>query len=140
MADFLLDTNAASALIKRRPFSLSDRFVEVIAAGSDVSLPAIALFELHYGLSKSARPDQTMTGINKLLSGAMTVLPFDRDDAAQAGAIRGALEARGQVIGPYDLLIAAQAVNRGLVLVTANTDEFSRVDHLKIENWEQAKP
>ena len=137
MADYLLDTNAASALIKRRPMSVSDRFIEIVASGAAVSLPAIALYELHYGLSKSARPDQTIVGINKLLSGAMSVLPFDQDDAARAGAIRGALETRGQVIGPYDLLIAAQAVQRGLVLVTANVDEFSRVDHLTIENWEQ---
>jgi predicted nucleic acid-binding protein len=36
-------------------------------------------------------------------------------------------------------LIAAQAVNRGMVLVTANTDEFSRVEHLMLENWEPAK-
>jgi tRNA(fMet)-specific endonuclease VapC len=100
MVDYLLDTNAASALIKRRPISLTDRFIAAIAAGSSVSLPAIALYELYYGLSKSARPDQTIAGINKLLSGAMSVIAFDRDDAARAGAIRGTLEARGQMIGP----------------------------------------
>ena len=136
MADYLLDTNAASALIKRRPIGVSDRFIEVVAAGSSVSLPAIALYELHYGLSRSTRPDQTKIGIEKLLSGTMIVIPFDSDDAARAGSIRGMLESRGHVIGPYDLLIAAQAVQRGLVLITANVDEFSRVDHLTFENWE----
>ena len=140
MADYLLDTNAASALIKRRPIGFSDRFVDAVAAGSSVALPAIALFELHYGLSKSARPDRIMAGISKLLAGRMSVLPFDADDAVRAGSIRAALESKGQMIGPYDLLIAAQAVQRGLVLVTANVDEFSRVEYLKIENWEQARP
>jgi tRNA(fMet)-specific endonuclease VapC len=31
--------------------------------------------------------------------------------------------------------IAAQAISRGLVLVTNNVREFSRVKNLKIENW-----
>ena len=49
--------------------------------------------------------------------------------------LRTALEARGQPIGGNDMLIAAQALALGCVMVTANTDEFARVDGLKVENW-----
>ena len=56
-------------------------------------------------------------------------------DARAAGAIRRDLEARGRPIGPYDVLIAGQARARELVLVTANTREFERVDGLRLEDW-----
>jgi tRNA(fMet)-specific endonuclease VapC len=36
----------------------------------------------------------------------------------------------------YDVLIAGQALNRGMTLVTRNIGEFSRVDSLTLENWE----
>jgi len=39
------------------------------------------------------------------------------------------------LINPLDTLIAAHARSLGVVLVTNNTREFSRVDHLKVENW-----
>jgi len=39
------------------------------------------------------------------------------------------------MIGPYDVLIAAQAVDRSLSLVTRNVREFSRVEKLKIVDW-----
>jgi len=39
-------------------------------------------------------------------------------------------------VGPYDVLIAGQAVARGLTLVTNNTREFQRVASLRIEDWQ----
>ena len=39
------------------------------------------------------------------------------------------------MIGPYDILIASQAISRDLVLVTNNEKEFKRIKELKIENW-----
>ncbi len=39
------------------------------------------------------------------------------------------------MIGPYDVLIAAQALVGGLTLVTANMDEFQRVPDLAVEDW-----
>ena len=40
------------------------------------------------------------------------------------------------MIGPYDVLLAGQALANGLTLVTANTGEFARIPELKIENWQ----
>jgi tRNA(fMet)-specific endonuclease VapC len=64
------------------------------------------------------------------------VVPFDKEDARQAGEIRATLEVLGTPIGPYDVLIAGQACARGLVLVSRNLREFQRVDGLTVENWE----
>jgi tRNA(fMet)-specific endonuclease VapC len=60
---------------------------------------------------------------------------FEERDAAIAGDLRASLEASGTVIGPYDLLIAAQALRTDATLVTANTSEFARVPGLMWEDW-----
>ena len=62
-------------------------------------------------------------------------MSFDDNDAEVFGLIRADLENRGWVVGPYDMQIAAQAVSRGLILVTNNTAEFSRIQHLEFTNW-----
>jgi tRNA(fMet)-specific endonuclease VapC len=65
-------------------------------------------------------------------------LSFDDNAAAVYADIRHALEVAGQTIGPYDLQIAAICRLHGLTLVTSNTDEFSRVNGLQVEDWLQA--
>ena len=66
------------------------------------------------------------------------IVPFDDEDAAAAGDLRAALEAAGTPIGPYDLLIAAQALRSGTTLVTANVSEFARVRGLLWQDWTAA--
>ena len=46
------------------------------------------------------------------------------------------LAAAGTPIGPYDVLIAGQAIARGLTLITNNVREFRRVPALQLEDWE----
>jgi tRNA(fMet)-specific endonuclease VapC len=53
-------------------------------------------------------------------------------------SIRHSLEALGQVIGPYDMQIAAIALANSCTLVTHNTGEFSRIQGLFVEDWELA--
>ncbi|WP_442921628.1 PIN domain-containing protein [Microcoleus sp. Aus8_D2] len=52
------------------------------------------------------------------------------------GEIRAQLAASGTPIGPNDLLIASIALANNLILVTHNTREFSRVEGLRLEDWE----
>jgi tRNA(fMet)-specific endonuclease VapC len=63
-------------------------------------------------------------------------LPFDENAAAHYAAIRADLAAKGTPIGPNDLLIAAIALANGLILVTHNTTEFSRVVGLSLADWQ----
>jgi tRNA(fMet)-specific endonuclease VapC len=65
----------------------------------------------------------------------VTPWPFEPEDAEEAGDIRAELERAGTPIGPYDVLIAAQARRRSALLVTANMGEFTRVPGLRIEDW-----
>jgi tRNA(fMet)-specific endonuclease VapC len=89
--------------------------------------------ELFYGAFKSRRAARNIALVDAL---QFPVLEFDREDARQAGEVRAFLAARGMTIGPYDVLIAGQAVARKMVLVTHNTDELRRVPGLQIEDWE----
>ncbi len=65
----------------------------------------------------------------------VTILPFDRPAASQAAAIRAALEASGQPIGPIDTLIAGTALANGATLVSRNLREFRRVPQLQVVDW-----
>lgn len=131
---YLLDTNACIAIINGRPAAVRERLREVMERGETVGVSTVALFELWYGVAKSARVDVTTERLAIFLA-PLETLPFDDEDARVAGAIRADLERAGTPVGAYDVLMAGQAVLRGLVLVTANVSEFGRVPGLRWENW-----
>ena len=132
---FLLDTNVAVAIIRNNPKIVRDRLKAELEAGASVAISTIAVYELWYGAAKSARPDENARLLDAFLSGEVVVLPFDAEAAAIAGQIRAKLKLLGTQIGPYDLLIAGQALAANATLVTANKSEFSRVDGLTWEDW-----
>jgi tRNA(fMet)-specific endonuclease VapC len=131
---WLLDTNACIAIINGRPPGVRRRLRAALTRGEPVAVSSIALFELWYGVAKSARTAANGERLAVFLAPLVT-LPFDDEDARAAGAVRAALEQAGTPIGAYDTLLAGQAVCRGLVLVTANVAEFARVSGLDWENW-----
>jgi tRNA(fMet)-specific endonuclease VapC len=88
---------------------------------------------LFYGAYKGRRRAENLARVEAL---QFEVVEFDREDARQAGEIRAALAAAGTPIGPYDVLIAGQAMARALTLITHNTREFERVPGLHVEDWE----
>lgn len=100
----------------------------------EAALPAVVLYELEVGVEKSTSPETRRAELEAFAS-ALTLLPFGAAEARAAARIRAALEEQGQTIGPYDLLIAGTALANGAILVTTNTDEFSRVPGLAIEDW-----
>jgi tRNA(fMet)-specific endonuclease VapC len=132
---YLLDTNTVIALLKERSSQIRVVFERVEAAGHTVFLSAISLHELWYGVARSDRPEKSVNGLRNFLSGGYEILPFDGEDAETAGNVRGELADAGTPIGPYDILIAGQAIRRNATLVTANEKEFRRVPGLKWENW-----
>ncbi|HEV3257827.1 MAG TPA: type II toxin-antitoxin system VapC family toxin, partial [Gemmataceae bacterium] len=62
-------------------------------------------------------------------------LPFDDAAAAHYAPLRADLESKGTPIGPNDYQIAAIALANNVTLVTHNTQEFSRVVGLFLEDW-----
>ncbi len=136
--NYMLDTNACIALINGVPTAVRARFQKATTAGAKIYVPSIVAFELWYGVSKSSREEFNTKRLQIFFAGPIVVLPFDEADAKSAGAVRAALEAVGKPIGAYDLLIAGQALQRRLTIVTANVSEFSRIRGLVWQDW--AKP
>jgi tRNA(fMet)-specific endonuclease VapC len=133
-----LDTNTVISAINQRPPVVSRRLEAALVEGIAIGISAITLYEMWYGIKKSARPEANAAVLAAFLTLDVTPWPFEPEDAEEAGDILAALERAGQPIGPYDLLIAGQARRRGAALVTANTGEFARVPGLKTEDWSVA--
>jgi tRNA(fMet)-specific endonuclease VapC len=136
--NYLLDTNAVIALLKNHPPSVRNRLRRAVSEGASIAVPSVALYELWYGVARSERRDENAERLRVFLSGDIDIVPFGDEDAATAGDLRAALEAAGTPIGPYDLLIAAQALRSGTTLVTANVSEFARVRGLLWQDWTSA--
>jgi tRNA(fMet)-specific endonuclease VapC len=133
--NYFLDTNAVIALLKNQPPGVRSRLRRVVSRGSTVAISSIVLYELWYGVARSQRRHENAERLRVFLSGNINVVPFDEEDAATAGDLRAALEQAGTPIGPYDLLIATQALRSGATLVTANVSEFARVHGLVWQDW-----
>ena len=129
---YLLDTNICIYIIKKKPESVIKRF-KTLRPGS-LAISTITVAELYYGAVKSLRPDENMIALQEFIS-PLEVLDFSTEDALVYGKIRTALERKGKIIGAMDLLIAAIAKSRELILITNNIKEFARVPELVIENW-----
>jgi tRNA(fMet)-specific endonuclease VapC len=132
---YLLDTNVCIALINGKPPAVRKRFQRVVQKGVRVSVSTIVAFELWYGVAKSSQKEGNTNRLETFLSGPLSLLPFDEEDAKAAGKVRAEIEAAGRPIGAYDLLIAGQALRHKMTLVTANTKEFQRVPGLAFEDW-----
>jgi tRNA(fMet)-specific endonuclease VapC len=132
---YLLDTSAVIALLKNEPAIFRKRLRRTVSKGPAIAVSSVVLYELWYGVARSARRRENAERLRVFLSGGIAVSAFGEEDAMTAGELRAALEAAGTPIGPYDLLIAAQAVRSGAMLVTANVSEFARVPSLQWQDW-----
>lgn len=128
---YLLDTNIASYIIKGSIPAVRQRLVKVPMA--KVAISAVTEGELHFGVAR--RPDAThLAAIVREFLLRLTILPWDSEAAQQYGRLRATLEREGRPMGNLDMMIGAQALASGLVLVT-NDQAFRRIRKLKIEDW-----
>lgn len=130
---YLLDTNTCIVYLKRLNSSVGKRLQEL--SPSDIAVCSIVKAELFYGAMRSNNPTRTLALQEEFLN-RFTSLPFDDSATLTFGRIRAKLAALGTPIGLYDLQIAAIALVHNLILVTHNIREFSRVEGLCIEDWE----
>lgn len=128
---YLLDTNAASALINAPDGSVAVR--TRLVGLENVCVSVIVAAELRYGVAKR-RSDRLARRVDDLLR-AVDVEPFPGSAGVIYGQLRADLERAGQAIGYHDMLIAAHALMLGCILVTDNVGEFGRVPGLSVENW-----
>ena len=131
MVRYLLDTNILSDVIKNPQNIVAKRIATM--NNNEILTSIIVASELRYGAAKKGSIPLTER-VNTILT-YLTVMPLDIDADYHYGQLRMQLEARGEVIGANDLLIAAHALAIDAVLVTDNTKEFERIHGLKVENW-----
>ncbi len=128
----MLDTNICIYLIKQKPPQVFARFREHQIG--DIGISSITVAELQYGVRKSQQQARNQAALDQFLL-PLVVVDFDQAAAAAYGELRASLEGRGWSPGPSDMLIAAHALSRQLVLITNHVAEFSQVDGLIVESW-----
>ncbi len=131
MLAYMLDTNICIYVMKTYPPKLRDKFN---ALAEQLCISSITLGELHYGAEKSVRRTENLLAIENFVA-RLEVLPFAEKAAAHYGQLRAELERAGTPCGPHDMQIAAHARSEGLIVVTNNMREFSRMPGLRVANW-----
>lgn len=131
MTRYLLDTNIISDLVRNPKGRVAKHIARV--GEKNVCTSIIVAAELRYGCAKSGSK-RILEAVESLL-GELEVLPLEGPADEEYGRIRAELERRGSPIGGNDLLIAAHALAIKATMVTANMDEFTRVEGLKVQNW-----
>ena len=128
---FALDANAIIHAFKGHG-RVRDRIVT--RSPAELCIPAIVLYEIEFGTLQSRNPKQRRQDLERLVR-VLQILPFDGNAAQRAAEIRSDLAKAGKSIGPLDTLIAGTVLASGAVLVTNNTNEFSRIPGLRLEDW-----
>lgn len=136
MLRYMLDTNLCIRVLRDRPQNVRERFN---AEADGLCISTVILTELLYGAEKSDRPALNRTKVEQFAA-RLEILSFGPEAAAHAADIRSDLERKGTPIGGYDILIAGHARSRGLIVVTGNLREFSRVEGLRCEDWLSPAP
>ena len=129
---YMLDTNICIYIIKRKPQTATERFLQTEI--SQIGISTITLSELLFGVSKSSKPDQNKIALAQFVA-PLEIMAYDDLAAQYYGDLRAYLERQGKPIGSLDMLIAAHALSITTTLVTNNEKEFVRIPDLKIENW-----
>jgi tRNA(fMet)-specific endonuclease VapC len=131
MLKYMLDTNIAIYVIKRRPLEVLDTFNR---HAGQMCISSITFAELMHGVEKSAKPEHNLRQVEDFAS-RLEILEYGKKAAEHYGDIRADLERRGTPIGVNDLHIAGHTRSEGLVVVTNNLREFERVAGLRVTNW-----
>lgn len=131
-----LDTNVFVDLIQGRRAIIRQRRDKAILAGENLVTSLIVFHELQFGVALSRDPAGEALSVAEVLD-EVAIEPLNEADAMAAAHIRAKLRPNGSPIGPYDALIAGQALARGWILVTSNVAEFSRVEGLELQDWRQ---
>ena len=130
---FLLDTNVCIHLLNGRHTQIEDHFRN--SSPSEITLCSLVKAELLFGARRSKKVEANLQLLNRFFA-PLNSLSFDDRAAEEYGVIRADLSAQGKIIGPNDLLIASIAKVHDVVLVTHNTQEFSRITGLRLVDWQ----
>jgi len=128
---YILDTNTLIYFFKGIGNVANHLLAE---SPKDIGIPAVVLYELEYGISRSTSPQKRTRQLEELCA-LVEVLAFGNEEAKTSAIVRATLEKKGTPIEPYDVMIAGTVLSKQGILVTNNTKEFRRVPKLEIIDW-----
>ena len=131
---WMFDTDIMIYLINRK--SGFERVVRRMSGRSpgELRVSAITLAELRFGAAQGEFRAENEAALEEFLD-LFQADDFPCDATGDFADIKTALSAKGKIIGPYDMLIAAHARHIGAMLITNNEREFRRIPSLVVENW-----
>jgi tRNA(fMet)-specific endonuclease VapC len=132
---YLLDTNIVSYSLENK-YNIRQKLEIKKFQGIDIYISCITYFEIQRGLLdiKSAKKQLIIKGFKQFCHDYQIILLDDLDILEKASEIYANLKSRGLIIQTEDILIAATAIVKNLILVS-NDSDLSRIDQLNIENW-----
>jgi len=128
---YLLDTDTVSFLLKNHPTVVRN---SALHPTDSWAISAVSACELESVRGSRVPHNSWKAPIEDFLR-AIPVVPFGIEEASKAGEITRYLTEQGVPPGPYDILIAAQAIVSGSTLVTHNTRHFETIPLLKLADW-----
>jgi tRNA(fMet)-specific endonuclease VapC len=128
---FLLDTDICSAYLKNDPVVVG----RVMLHYGGLSVSVITVGELLTWALRANAPPARLKGLHDLLQG-VTVLDLTRPIAEKFGEIRAGLFDNGITVAEMDLLNGATALVHGLTMVTHNTNDYSSIPGLTVDDWQ----
>jgi tRNA(fMet)-specific endonuclease VapC len=128
---YLLDTNTVSYIIKGIFPHVRERLLKVPI--SEVGISVVTEAELRFGLARLPQATKLAIVVEEFLL-RVEVLPWESSAARHYARLRAMLEEHGEPMGNLDLMIAAQALAAGAILV-CNDRVFRRVKGLKVDDW-----
>ena len=112
-------------------FNLEVKFEKLTA--DDCYISEITLAELKFGVENSERPDKNRLTLNNFLTGVQILPIFHSLDLFATEKAR--LRKLGIQIDDFDLLIGVTSVTQNLLMVTNNTNHFTRIQGIELEDW-----
>jgi tRNA(fMet)-specific endonuclease VapC len=103
----------------------------VAHADEQFEIAAITVAELWHGVERAGAPHKSRREryLQEVLSGLL-IVPYTEETAYQHARLWAKLETSGKMIGYYDVIVAATALERGSTVVTFNKRHFARVQGL----------
>ncbi|MDP2794492.1 MAG: type II toxin-antitoxin system VapC family toxin [Sulfurisoma sp.] len=131
---FMLDTNIVIYFIKNKPPAVAAR-VNALNADATLCMSFITYAELLKGAERSTRKVEVLRRLASLTRQIPVLFGTSPSLCAHYAHHATQLQLAGTPIGGNDLWIASHALAEGMILVTNNTDEFARIEGLRVENW-----
>jgi toxin FitB len=136
---FLLDTNVVSEFAKEQ---VNPGVLDWLAHGDEreMGISVVTIGEIEKGIAWMPR-GKRQRNLESWLESALLprfhgrILPLEVEDLRRWGRMVGSALRAGVPLPQVDALIAAVALNRGLTLVTRNTDDFQRTGVKLLNPW-----